>query len=243
MACYKHGTAALKVWLLGGIVVLLAAGCATTAPVPPQDESQYLRATLMRFAIFPQGELRLLASERFLRLDDSREPGRYWLYDDRQKRAFEVDQAARRIRDLAPLPAPQRRPLNWQLKAEPSQALVHSPSGAKAMHYAFLLDGQPCYDMVVLQGRLERPLALLKAYRSLRAAHDFAGLAADDRQRLCGGAFAFFQPEVSLQYGFPIREWGATGHGLFLNDFRPGVMWPAADFRLPDNYERVSGSK
>ncbi len=223
------------------LVLLLLAGCAGRPSTPPQ-EPEFLPGTLLRFALGQHGELRLLAVEGVLRVEDSRQPERYWLYRARDDQLFEIDRRQRVVREYPRRHLPPRPPLAWQVTAEPSQALIHSSvrRQARALHYRFSLQNRPCYDMVVLQGRLQAVLELLRGYRQARAAVDFARFDADDHQRLCGEAFAYYQPQQSLQYGFPIREWAASGYTLFLSDYRPQVMLPAQRFRLPAAYRRVT---
>lgn len=223
------------------LVILLLAACASRPPTPLPTEQEFLPGTLLRFTLGQNDELRLLAVENMLRVEDSRQPDRYWLYRADEEQLLEIDRRQRVIRTYSRRDPPPRSPLAWQIETEPSQALIHSSAReqARAMHYRFLLQGRPCYDMVVLQGRLEPMLDLLRAYRQARAAVDFAGLDGDDRQRLCGEAFVYYQPQQSLQYGFPIREWSASGYSLFLSDYRPQVMLPAQRFRLPEDYRRV----
>jgi len=178
--------------------------------------------------------MRMLINANFLRIDQGPESRRYTLFDRRKKVIYQVaeDQSMQVIKNqLVTIQPPQA--IQWQIESQPSSALMRMPNVAQATHRKLSLNGQACYNTIVVDGLLNDGLAILREYYGVLAgelSHSYESDGTSDA--LCWSAVNIFTPLQRFNAGFPMREWGA-GYQRFLMDYRLQVEIPEHMFTRP----------
>jgi hypothetical protein len=115
-------------------------------------------------------------------------------------------------------------------------------NGVKPQHYSFSINGQHCFDVIAVKGLLGEVTESTRAFNLILASNSAETLSTlpADMQNPCMLSKSIFSPNVSLEYGFALREWDATGKSRALIDFKEDHLIDKTLFELPEGYKRFS---
>lgn len=239
----------IRLGAAGALLVLLTA-CATaprqSAPadvVTTPSEKGFLVWLDERMSDNEQRRVRMIVTDRFLRMDDGQDDTDYVLFDRRERRIFSVVNGDQSIQIMGGAASPAKLPVapSWTETAEPSHVLMRSdtPNALTAQHFTYSLNGAECYHVVTVEGLLPEVLAAWRDYKKILAnelAQTFDP--AIDGAEPCRAAAEILASDRLLQRGFPLREWSGYGYSRFVQDYRWDMKFDAKLFELPADYRR-----
>ena len=186
--------------------------------------------------------VRMMITDDYLRIDEGPQSQDYELFDRHNKSITEVTGETESIHYVNPTDQHVRPtfPVRWVIESQTSQALMRTQQNnqASATHYLFYLNDEPCYNLVTIDNHLTETLDALREYNRV-IANDLKSNYQMSENRHCSDAINIFDPNVRLQYGFPLREWGQYGYQRFLVDFQKDVIFPESLFKSPKRHEDI----
>ncbi|MDH5547749.1 MAG: hypothetical protein OEZ43_19395 [Gammaproteobacteria bacterium] len=188
----------------------------------------------------PSGEVRMLITANYLRIDSGKEEDDFLLFDVKQNKIFSIvheDETAFRFGDQA-LSETQNPKLEWRVKSEPSNVVVDNKGTQKSIHHRITINDQDCMSVIAVDGFLPEALEVLKAYRIVLASEQMQGMEFQAGEDVCHAALNIVEPAYTLKFGFPIREWNDKGYQRFLTQYRAGIVMPNHLFSIPDRYRK-----
>jgi len=191
----------------------------------------------------PEASVRMMITDQFLRIDEGPNSEDFILFDRRSKSIFNVVQEDKSILTIKPVEKDIEPPfpLRWIIESQTSQALMRSQNNndATATHYLYYLNEEPCYNLVTINNQLVETLDAMREYNQVLGNELKSNYHHMEGQQ-CHEAINIFDPNIRLQYGFPLREWSVYGYQRFLVDFKKDIIFPASLFELPKNYQNIS---
>ena len=215
----------------------------SSSPATDQNTAAETRAdgrtpvTMLRFeesepatGVYP---VRMLVSNRRIRIDDGPGSADYILYDDDKKQIFSVVAANRRVLVIAPPPY-QPPPADLNLREE---KVTDDNIPAAADYHRYYADGVLCRHFVTKPGFLPAAARILANYHKVLAAQqqETARATPAELQTPCFLANYPYAPAASPS-GLPIQQWDNTGYRRSLQAFEQDHPVDPALFTLPDYY-------
>ncbi|HFE39546.1 MAG TPA: hypothetical protein ENK06_14220 [Gammaproteobacteria bacterium] len=233
------------------LLFLLMPGCASqtvlqkensqagqVAPITKPANAGYLLRFVETRPEAAERRIRMIITDQYLRIDEGRQAKDFVLFNRKNKTLAHVDNNKVSVSqfDSAAEKIKPNFPLNWFVASQTSHALMKTQEDgkAKAMHYRLYLNDKPCYNLVSIESHLTETLDTLREYNQLLANQRKQVYKAVEGQQ-CRDAIKIFSPDIRLQYGFPLREWGSDGYQRFLVDVKKDIIFPATMFQLPDS--------
>jgi hypothetical protein len=242
------------------IVVLLAmlGACATpvekTEPEPAADAAaeapmESAPGTMMIFVDREAGSdqpftTRIFVNPGFMHISDSRSPEDFILFDRKTQTIHSVTMADKTVFDIGPKPVTIDPPIaiKYEEESQPSSA-IPKIDGQQANHYRFNVNGQHCYDAVVMpEDFLPDVLKAMREFRTVMAGEHATTVDQTPPEMLdaCDLALNVFEPIRHMAHGLPIREWDRKGYQRFLKDYRKGLTVPLEVLALPKDFRHYS---
>lgn len=244
----------IKIHVFIVMATIALSACATTQPAQTPatatvpSEKGFLVWLDERLPDGEQRHVRMVVTDRFMRMDDGQANADYVLLDRRAHRAYNVvnaDQSIRVMGDAKPPAVALPTPPAWTESVEPSNVLMRSdtPNALTAQHYAYSLAGAACYHVVTVDGLLPEVLAAWRDYKKILAqelAQTYDPVI--DGTDPCRAAAEILASAELLEHGFPLREWSEYGYSRFVQDYRWDMKFDSKLFELPSNYRRYQFS-
>jgi len=191
----------------------------------------------------PEASIRMIITDKFLRIDEGPKSEDFILFNRQSKNIFNVvkeDTSILTIKSVQKNIEPPF-PLRWIIESQTSQALMRSQNSedTAATHYLYYLNDEPCYNLVTINNQLVETLDAMREYNQVLANELKSNYHQLEGQQ-CQEAINIFDPNIRLQYGFPLREWSVYGYQRFLVDFKKDIIFPASLFELPENYQNIT---
>lgn len=184
---------------------------------------------------------RLIATPRYLRLDDGLAEGGYVLFDRASRTVYSVAHGDRSVLELKPRPiaTPAPLPLERQVQAvaeggrEPPAVMGRIPR-----HQRLLVNGETCLDLVTIDGVAADVQVAQGEYRAVLAGEQARILprVPADLHDPCDLALNIYHPDWQLGFGLPIQEWDPLGHGRALLDVQENYQVDDSLLTLPAGY-------
>jgi hypothetical protein len=236
------------IWLSGCVVNPSSLAEADTLPDAVTAEEKLEIGVLLLYVEREPGSesftTRMFANERWLHISDSRSPADYIFFDRTTQTLYNVNQNDRSIFVIKSKPVDIEPPivLDYQEESQSSGA-IPKVDGRQATHYRFYVNGEHCYDSVVLsEDFMPEVLGAMREFRQVLAGEHATMLnnIPGDRLDACDLSLNIFESTKHMDHGLPIREWDRHGHQRFLKDYRLDVSVSASTFELPKDFRRYS---
>jgi hypothetical protein len=210
-----------------------------------QEEPGVLLMLVEREAGSPQSfNTRLFVNKSYMHISDDRSPSDYILFDRRKQTIYNVTSGDKTIFVIRPKPVDIEPPIEikYEEESQPSSA-IPKIDGNQASHYRIMVNGEHCYDTVVLpEDFMPEVLGAMREFRQVLAGEHATTVNTMPRDVMdaCDLAINVFEPTRHMSHGLPIREWDRNGYQRFLKDYRTNVAAPEGMLTLPDDFRRYS---
>lgn len=242
----------LLTWLNGCATVNQQSGQesedSNSASINKQSGGDEVKGTLLIFSERDPGSesytSRVFVSKNYMHISDSYAPADFILFNRVEKTIYNVTRDDKLILVIRNKPQNIKPPveINLREESEPSAA-IPKVDGRQASHYRLFVNGQRCYDSVVLgEDFLPDVLAAMREFRMVLANEHASTVNTIPKDMLdaCDLSINVFNPVKHMEHGLPIREWDTRGFQRFLKDYREGVIEPASIFELPKDYRQYT---
>lgn len=231
-------------WVLAGLLV----ACVPATPPPAKATA---RATALYFlendSTSGATTVRMLITEKFLRIDGGADDSEFILYDRSTRTIYDVSAADHLILVIAPRAIPASAAPRLYYRTNRDAAAFPRVDGRTVVHYRLLTNGRVCYDLYAADGLLPEAVAALREYREALAGEQYAaiGYTPNEFKAPCDLANHVYAPARYLLHGFPVRlvELDARGHRrrrvTELTDYRTSLEVALTLFELPATYRRM----
>jgi len=233
------------------LISLLLFACSSIATKSVKQQEKEIKPANAGYLIMfsemrphePEASVRMVITDHFLRIDEGPNSEDFILFDRQKKSIFNVVKEDKSILTIKPgkTNVEPTFPLRWIIESQTSQALMRSQNNndTAATHYLYYLNDEPCYNLVTINNQLVETLDAMREYNDVLA-NELKSNYHEMQGQQCHEAINIFDPNIRLQYGFPLREWSAYGYQRFLVDFKKDIIFPESMFELPKNYENIS---
>ncbi|HEB99198.1 MAG TPA: hypothetical protein ENJ05_06815 [Thiotrichales bacterium] len=185
--------------------------------------------------------VRILVSERFMRIDDGYEGSDFVLFDRRARTIFSITREEKSMLVI------HDSVFDRQSGAPDIEVRVTQPKGApkiagrQVKEFEMHAGGDLCLSASVVPGLLPDVSQALAEYQQVLAARQFRDLdkTPPELRTPCFLANYVYGNERHLQHGLPIREAVTGGRMRVLMDYRAGAAMDEALFELPKGYRRL----
>lgn len=187
-------------------------------------------------------EIRMVVSERYLRIDDGPEGGGYVLVDRGENTVFSVNPLDQRVLVVKPLPLAIAAPAGFEHRAEKINERLPSIDGKTVVRYRLFANGKPCAEVFSANGLLPDAVKALRQYHQILAGEQSITESnmPTEMRSACDQADFIFAPGRFLDHGFPVRHIDRHGKRRQLVRFERDVAVQAEWFIVPANYQRYS---
>jgi len=222
------------IFLLVAGVTLVA--CSESGPQP----ATYLSLMEQERDVDPY-PTRMVATDRWLRIDDGEGSRSYLLYDRRERVIYSINAVDSRILVMQPMPADLASPVKLTHTIERTKDEAPAIAGKAVIHYRLLTNGTLCYDIFTVEGLVPQAHKALMEFNQTLALEQALTVATTPKeyQTPCGLANTVYAATRHLEHGFPVRWQDMNGKSSQLVDFRTGMAAPEL-FELPDSFRRVT---
>lgn len=183
--------------------------------------------------------IRMLVTERHIRIDDGPDTSDFVLYDHVENRIYSVLSGNRQIFVVGPanpyMPAPDSLALREQRIEDKDMPAI---AGVPTQYFQFFADDRLCYHVVAADGFLPQVAGMLLAYQKLLATQqqEIRDATPAELQTPCFLANYLYVPETYMSKGFPVRQWDTTGYRRSLESVQADYKVSPDLFLLPDSY-------
>jgi hypothetical protein len=218
----------------------LTLGVAACAATPTADILSFTESG-------PDGEqpVRMLVSDRYLRIDDGSGRDGYILFDRGARTVYSVSHPGKTTMVLPARAVTLAAPARFVHTSERIPESLPAVDGRPVSHYRLQTNGERCFEVYAVEGLLPRALAVLREYhealageQALAQAHIPAAY-----QSACDLADLVFQPARHLAYGFPVRQVNHQGVTRQLLNYKSGAPLDRGVFALPEDYRQIRPSE
>ncbi len=200
-------------------------------------------ATLLLFEEAESGvapyNVRMLVTERYIRIDDGPDASDFVLYDHAENRVYSVLPDNRQIFVVEPMGSYISASADLALREEyVEDEDMPAIAGIPTRYFRFFADDRLCYHVVAADGFLPEVSEMLVAYQNLLATQqqEVREVTPLELQTPCFLANYLYVPETYMSKGFPVRQWDATGYRRSLENVEVDYHVDADLFLLPDSY-------
>jgi hypothetical protein len=187
--------------------------------------------------------VRMIANNRYLRIDDGEESNGFVLFNRDQKTIYSVDHENRSVLVLSDKAVDLATPKTFHLtEEEVSSGGSPQIGGNKVRIHRLYTNKQLCFEVASAAGLLEDAVDVLREFHRALAAeqaimmqHMPKDLASD-----CDLSDMVFVPDRHLRFGFPVRQRDYNGKFRELRDFDTSYQADPRLFQLPMGYRRVT---
>jgi len=210
------------------------------------------RDTLVLFMEQERGvdpyQTRMVINKKFIRVDDGDGSSTFVLYDRIKNIVYSVNADEKRVMSIH-----EKKPKNGKV-LEPPFKLTHSVkelpemkdaptiNGEMAKRYHLITNHKVCYDVVAVKGLMPEVVTALTEFHQHMAKDSmmtFNNMPAD-MQDACAMTLSTFKPTRQLEFGFPIKEWGAEEYMRSLVDYDVNYKADPKLFKLPEGYQNYT---
>lgn len=184
---------------------------------------------------------RMIITRHFLRIDDGSGSRSFALLDRDKKIIYSVAYSNQAILVIRGRPVAGESPIPIEMDA---RRIDHPDAptigGKHPVEYSLLVNGKVCSHVIAVPGLLPGALAALREFQRVLAGQHAADLPKTPVSMLdpCFVADHVFAPVRELQYGFPVRQWGANGKKRDLVNYDVNFKVDPALFKLPAGFTR-----
>ncbi len=235
------------------VIALFAAAGVMIAACDKQVESptstqNYEKAIVLNYVEQEPGIepyiTRLIVTKDHARFDDGEGSVDYVLFERATKTIYSVSASTQRVLVIPPREVDIEPPFALEAAAVDLGVMEEAPTvdGRKPRHYQLMVNGELCYDVVVIDGLMVDALVATREYRQALAgdsASTFNTIPADLHDP-CTMAMNTFAPNRHLMHGIPIQEWSVDGYSRSLLDFDADYLAAKSLFEIPFEYPQIS---
>jgi hypothetical protein len=233
------------------LAALLFSGCATPPkPHLPQvtEEKPKNIGALLLFSIKEPGaetyQSRVFVNKQVMVMRDSRADKDFLLFDRKTRTIYSTNSDDKTIFVIKPkaITVKPPIPIDYVETSQPSSA-IPKVQGMQATHYRYDVNGQHCFDAVVMPDTfLPVVTSAMKDFRQVLAGEHAStvGNIPRDMQDACDLAVNVFYATKHYEHGLPIREWDRKGYQKFLTDYKTGIEMDPKSYQLPKDYRQYS---
>ncbi len=187
--------------------------------------------------------VRMIATPRYLRIDDGDDSGDFLLFDRGERAIYSVDHENQSVLVINAKSFALDRPQRLQM-AEEELSSAGSPliDGKAIRVFRLYTNDQLCFEVAAAAGLLPGAVAALREFHLALAAEQ-AALASrmpKDVQSDCDLSDTVFTPDRYLRFGFPVRQRDYNGKTRELSDFDPSYRADPRLFTIPLRYRRFT---
>ncbi len=187
--------------------------------------------------------VRMIANNRFLRIDDGEKSSGFVLFDRGRKTIYSVDHDNRSVLILSDQGIAQDKPERFELREE-ELISEGSPSilGAEVKVHRFYTNEQLCFEVASARGLLADTVEVLRDFHRALAAEQSVTVQQMPKDLVsdCDLSDMVLVPDRHLKFGFPVRQQDYNGKFRELRDFDPNFNADPRLFELPVGYRRVT---
>ncbi len=187
--------------------------------------------------------VRMIANNRYLRIDDGEESSGFVLFNRDQKTIYSVDHENRSVLVLSDKAVILDKPEMFDLTEEEVSSEGSPPIGGKKVKiHRLYTNKQLCFEVASAAGLLDDAVDVLREFHRALAAeqaimmqHMPKELASD-----CDLSDMVFVPDRYLRFGFPVRQRDYNEKLRELRDFDSNYQADPRLFELPMGYRRIT---
>ncbi|HEB57826.1 MAG TPA: hypothetical protein ENJ01_01245 [Gammaproteobacteria bacterium] len=229
-------------------LLLLGTSSAWAAPIPEPEPDPATHALVIDFvekdAYVEPYATRVIITPRYLRFDDGEGAADFILYDRKRKLIYSVTEEDHSVMVLRAKHHEAAPPVELRMmhRAMGEMTDVPSVNGVKPRHYQFLVNGEVCYEYVVIPGLLKDAVAAFKEFNAVIAsdARLTVNIIPADVRNVCSVAMSAYAVNYNLMHGFPVQGWSPDGKARSLLGYNENVAVNPTWFTLPAGYRRFT---
>ncbi len=187
--------------------------------------------------------VRLVVTDRYLRIDDGTEASDYILFDRKDATIYSVNHEDQTIIDIKRSPISQEKPQSLEFAAQPLEMKKGPPiNGKQVKLYQLNVNGKKCGEVAAADGLLPDVVNALKQYRLTLAGEQshLVGAMPEHLRNDCDLVENVYAPGAHLEYGFPVFHRNFVGRVRSLKSLDESFVAGKTLFELPANYRRLS---
>lgn len=187
---------------------------------------------------------RILVTRDFVRMDDGETGGDFVLFDRKAKTIYSISHDDETIFVIPERNLKIESPERIERSSKTVQPVEAFPNigGEQPRQIRLLVNGEACYNLVVVKTLLPEAVAALKEFREILSGEHkslIPSVPADMRDP-CDLALHAFYPAWQLDFGLPLREWDEQGKGQFLIDYQENFPVDEKWLTPPAQYRRYN---
>ncbi len=187
--------------------------------------------------------IRMLVTERYIRIDDNPNALDFVLYDHAENRVYSVLSENQQIFVVDPVGSYMLAPKDLVLREQYFEDRnMPAIAGVPTRYFQFFANGQLCYHVVAADGFMPEVAGMLLEYQKLLATQqqEIRDATPVELQTPCSLANYLYAPETYMSKGFPVQQWDATGYRRSLENVEVDYHISSDLFSLPDSYRYFS---
>lgn len=192
----------------------------------------------------PDGDnpVRMLITDRYLRIEDSDAQDGFILFDRRQRTIFSVSHDARQTLVIESQPVKPAGPQSLKHRRDQGKDTPPAVGGKPVTHYRYFTNNEMCFEVYAAEGLLPEAVRALREYHEVLAGEQAAmqALMPAALQQVCDLADQVYLPARYLESGFPVRWVRASGVTRQLTGYKTDVPIESKLFELPKDYKQFT---
>lgn len=192
----------------------------------------------------PEGEyaVRMLVSEKFLRIDDGLTQDGFILLDRAARVVYSINHEDKTVLVMRSRPVTLDPPKTFTNTVERVAENLPAVDGKTVVHYRLLTNRENCFDVYAADGLLPEAQAALREFHQALAGEQSSVQARVPAgfQSPCDLADHVFLPTRYLDQGFPVRQINRAGVMRQLVNYKIGVPIEPGIFDIPKDYKQLT---
>ncbi len=227
------------------VLGIIGAHSAIASQPLPVTQSAYLVWFKEQEAGIGSYRVRMIVSDRYLRIDDGDDLGDFVLFDRRRAAIHSVDHGQQSVLVVTKTAFDLDAPPVFQLRTEQVDT-VDAPTvvGTTVNLYRLYTNERLCFEIAAAKGLLDEVVEALREFHRTLAGDQAlaAGRAPLAMRSDCDLSETVFEPDRYLQFGFPIRQSDYNGRHRELQSYDAEYLVDPRLFEVPQRYRRVKMS-
>jgi hypothetical protein len=192
----------------------------------------------------PDGDspVRMLITDRYLRIEDSDAQDGFILFDRRQRTIYSVSHDARQTLVIESQSVKVAGPQSLNHRRDKGKDTPPAVGGKPVTHYRYFTNNEMCFEVYAAEGLLPEAVRALREYHEVLAGEQAAVQARMPvaLQQACDLADHVYLPTRYLESGFPVRWVRANGVTRQLTGYKTGVPIESKLFEVPKDYKQFT---
>lgn len=179
-----------------------------------QSQQETVPGTILKFLEEESGHepyaVTYTITQKWLRIDDTLEKNNFVLLDRTKQIIYSVNQDDKQVYQIESRSIGIKSPIkiSHQIKIDSLDANTPTIDDQKAQKFQFMVNNQPCVEMVTIKGLLKQELKVLLTFKKIMAGQHAKHLSMMpfDSHDACDLSKNIFNPGLFYSEGFPIIE-------------------------------------